>query len=485
MNLNRKEKYDQIIKEGFDFPNHFQISILIEDLKKDEIDIEKVHHIAGRIVRKRIMGKASFFNIQQQGYQIQIYFNNKLLSEEQYQYILHYCDIGDICGVVGSLFYTSSGEVTLKATQILLLNKSLHDIPSNFYGVKNKEVKYRQRYLDLIGNNNSYHRFVKRSLIINFIRNYLNQLQFIEVETPILQPIAGGADAEPFITYHNSLNRDLFLRISPELYLKQLIVGGFEKIYELNRSFRNEGISRKHNPEFTMLEFYECYSTYIESMERVEDLFNKLNDEIGSQLVLPSKFERCSFLNSISQSLNLSKEVDLTSEETLLNIAQIHHIPVKEEINVFDILVDIFNHIVEPKLSGPIFITHHPIVISPLAKANQNNPIFADRWELYIDHMEIANSYSELNDSQIQKKILQNQSDQYDRSFIKALEYGMPPTVGVGIGIDRLVMLMTGAQSIKEVLFFPHLKDVLKKDIEISNYDIEDDRLEYYDEGDQ
>lgn len=453
---------------------------VVDDFNKD--GLEKEYAIAGRIMTKRLHGKTAFANLQDGSGQLQIYIRQDVIGQTNFETFEHLIDIGDIIWVHGHSFKTKMGEITLKVDEFTLESKCLFPLPEKFHGLTDIETKYRQRYLDLMTNPDTKARFIKRSLILSSIRSFLDSHGYIEVETPMLHPIAGGAAAKPFVTHHNALDDDFYLRIAPELYLKRLVVGGFEKVYEINRNFRNEGVSTRHNPEFTMLEFYTANQDYNYSMDFVEEILRNsalkatglTKLQYGDHIIdFGVKFERISAQNA------LIKYADLTSEElTEKNINKVfesHKINLKNKnINLSEKIFVLFEELVESKLIQPTFIIDFPIEISPLAKRTAHDPNIAARYELFIAGMEVANSFNELNDPFDQAQRFQDQlkareagdeeAHEFDADFIRALEYGLPPTVGVGIGIDRLVMLLTNTTSIKEVILFPTLK---KKEVQI------------------
>lgn len=435
----------------------------------------KTVSVAGRIMTKRIMGKASFCHVRDLKGDIQIYVKNDEVGEEAYTEFKKY-DIGDIIGVVGEVFKTRTGEVTIKAHNITLLSKSLQVLPEKFHGLKDTDTRYRQRYVDLIVNPEVRDTFIKRSHIIREIRNYLDSKGFIEVETPVLVPNAGGAAARPFITHHNALDQDLFLRISLELYLKRLIVGGLERVYEIGRVFRNEGLSVKHNPEFTLLELYQAYTDYYGMMDLVEDLFRTVALKVvgttvltyeGETIDLSKPFERLTMVDAIKKyaGIDFNKIKDEASAKAL---AKKHNIEFEERHKRGDIINLFFEEYVEEHLVQPTFIMDHPVEISPLASRKPDNPDFTERFELFITRREFANAFSELNDPIDQRTRFEAQealraagdeeANETDEDFLNALEYGMPPTGGIGIGIDRFVMLLTDSSAIRDVLLFPTLK---------------------------
>ncbi len=483
--LERKNKLKELRNNGNPFINDFKPQNLTADLhkkyqqfnKEELIDKNIKVSIAGRMMLKRIMGKASFAQIKDRGGNIQLFVNRDDLPENFYNNQFKKWNIGDIIGVIGVLFKTKTNELTIRVSSIKLLTKSLRPLPEKFHGLTDTEIKYRQRYLDLIMNESSLKVFKMRSQIITYIRQFFIEKNYIEVETPMMQTIPGGATALPFITHHNALNMDLYLRIAPELYLKRLIVGGMERVFEINRNFRNEGLSAKHNPEFTMIEFYEAYATYIDLMNLTEELLKAIAINVCRTTIIKydnavfdfnKKFQRLSVFDSI-----LKYNSQLTTND--LTIENIKKTALDLNINVNDawaygkIQIEIFEATVEEKLIQPTFITEYPTAVSPLARKNDNNPLITDRFELFIGGREIANGFSELNDSEDQadrfkaqmaeKAAGDNEAMFYDKDYIRALEYGMPPTAGEGIGIDRLVMLFTNSRSIKDVLLFPHMRN--------------------------
>lgn len=431
--------------------------------------------IAGRLIQRRTMGKAAFANVQDSEGSIQFYIRMDTVGEEIYKKFLDF-DIGDIIGIEGVVFKTKKEEISVKVHSITLLAKSLHPMPEKFHGLQDIELRYRQRYLDLIVNPNVKDTFIKRSIIIKTIRNFLDNLEFIEVETPMLNLIAGGAIARPFVTHHNALNMDLFLRIAPELYLKRLITGGMDKVYELGRQFRNEGISIKHNPEFTTMELYQAYVDYEKMMDLTEKIILECNKAVGNgeeieyqgEKINLSSFERLSMIEAVEKFTGENFSMFENDDKQALNIAEKLGVDVKDKNTWGDILMLVFDEKVEEHLIQPTFIYDFPASSSPLAKRKAKNPDLTERFELYITGREIANAYSELNDPLDQKqrfaeqlKARENGDEEAnlpDKDFVTALEYGMPPTGGLGIGIDRLVMLLTNSASIRDVIIFPTMK---------------------------
>ncbi len=445
-----------------------------------EKEIEKIgveFSLAGRVMAKREMGKIIFAHLQDETDRIQILISKSEISSEDFDFFKKYIDIGDIIGVTGRVIKTKTGEVTILVNFFKLLTKSLRPLPEKYHGIKDVELRYRRRYLDLIMNPKTREIFRMRTQIIQYIRDYFISEGFLEVETPMMQPIVGGAAAKPFVTYHNALDMNFYLRIAPELYLKRLIVGGFEKVFELNRNFRNEGVSSKHNPEFTMLEFYEAYATYEDLIRRTEELLYGLALEIkggpkityqGQEIDFTPPWRRIKFLEALVSLGGIPEEI-LRDRSKLLEFAKEKNI----ELNLKDPRLGkwwakLFEELVEPKLIQPTFVIEFPVEISPLARRNDLNPTIADRFELYIAGKEIANAFSELNDPRDQRKRFEEQialrdideeiPPEIDEDFLIALEYGMPPCAGEGIGIDRLVMIFTDSASIREVILFPHLR---------------------------
>jgi lysyl-tRNA synthetase class 2 len=440
----------------------------------DQMDGQTVR-IAGRIMSKRRHGKAGFANLQDLSGDIQLYFRKDDVGEEKYE-LFKKLDMGDILGVEGFVFRTQKGEISVHVHDFIYLSKSLNPLPEKWHGLKDVEMRYRQRYVDLIVNPAVREVFIKRSLIIKEIRQYLDRKEFLEVETPMMHPIAGGATARPFTTHHNALDMSLFLRVAPELYLKRLIVGGMEKVYEINRSFRNEGISTKHNPEFTMLEIYQAYADFQVMMELTEELVSsvmlKVNGTMiaefeGQQIDFTPPWRRVTMLDVIKEHTGLDFGMIKGDNEARQAAKQLG-MEVKESESRGEIINEVFEEFVEDKLIQPTFVYGHPVEISPLAKRNAANPEFTDRFEVFIMQREIANAFSELNDPIDQRERFMKQVEKraggdveaqmMDEDYINALEYGMPPAGGLGIGIDRLIMLMTDSPSIRDVIFFPTLR---------------------------
>lgn len=431
--------------------------------------------VAGRIMGKRDMGKASFIHIQDRDGKLQSYVRKDEIGEETYVDFKKY-DIGDIVGIKGLVFRTQKGEISVRAHEVTLLSKSLKVLPEKYHGLKDTEVRYRQRYMDLIVNPEVKDAFVKRSMIIREIRSFLDQRDYIEVETPVLHSIAGGASARPFITHHNSLDIDMYMRIALELHLKRLIVGGFDRVYEIGRVFRNEGMSVRHNPEFTLLELYQAFADYNDIMDLTEELIRHVARKVvgsavveynGTTIDLEKPFERLSMSDAVKKYANVDFKSVATVEEAR-ELAKAHHIAFEQRHGKGDILNLFFEHYVEEHLIQPTFIMDHPVEISPLSKRKPEDPEYTERFELFIVGREHANAFSELNDPVDQRGRFMHQEElraagddeanQIDEDFLTALEYGLPPTGGLGIGIDRLVMLLTNSYSIRDVLLFPTMK---------------------------
>jgi lysyl-tRNA synthetase class 2 len=433
------------------------------------------HTMAGRILSRRDFGKASFVHIKDRSGRIQAYIRKDKVGEEAFQ-AFKLLDIGDIVGVRGTFFRTRTNELTLLADEVRLLTKSLRPLPEKWHGLTDKETRYRQRYVDLIVNDDVQRVFVMRSRIVQRIREFFISKDFLEVETPMMQPIPGGATARPFKTYHNALGMELYLRVAPELYLKRLVVGGLERVFEVNRNFRNEGVDLKHNPEFTMLEFYMAYATYEEMMALSEELFLDLVTGLlgsprleyqGATIDFTPPWPRIPLREALLEIGEAKAEV-LDDREAAAGLARELEIPVSEQDGLGKILTKLFDHLVEPKLNDPTFITGYPTETSPLSRMSDEDPSITDRFELFIGGKEIANGFTELNDPDDQRRRFQRQVDlreagdreaQFmDEDYLRSLEYGLPPTGGEGIGIDRVVMLLTDSPSIRDVIFFPHMR---------------------------
>ena len=486
----RREKLKALREQGNAFPNNFRRDALAADihakygeLDKDALEGQEIRvSIAGRMMAKRLMGKVAFTHLQDMSGRIQLFVQRDALPEGDYQTFKSW-DIGDIVGAMGTVFRTKTGELSVKVDGLQLLTKSLRPLPEKWHGLTDTEQRYRQRYVDLIMNEEARKTFYIRTQAIQFIRDYLNGRGFMEVETPMMQVIPGGATARPFITQHNALDMELFLRIAPELYLKRLVVGGFERVYEINRNFRNEGLSTRHNPEFTMLEFYEAYADYHDLMDLTEDMLRRLCEEVigetkieyqGETYDFGSPFQRMTVKESI---LNFNDEIqsdELDDLEKARAVAQRLEIPLKDSYGLGKVQIEIFEKTVEHRLMDPTFITAYPTEVSPLARRNDEDPFVTDRFEFFVGGREIANGFSELNDAEDQAERFQKQVEEkdagdeeamhFDADYVNALEYGLPPTAGEGIGIDRLVMLFTDSPSIRDVLLFPHMKPVKNSD---------------------
>jgi len=480
----RRQKLSDLRDAGKAYPNGFKRDTLSSDIREDceGLDKEavesmnKVVTIAGRVMTRRLMGKASFVHLQDMNGRIQVYIKGDLLEEGAYDEFKRW-DIGDIIGVTGQVFKTNKGELSVRASKIQLLTKSLRPLPDKWSGLSDQEVKYRQRYIDLIVNEQSRKTFMLRSQVVEAIRQFMIQRAFMEVETPMMHVIPGGATARPFVTHHNALDIPLFLRVAPELYLKRLVVGGFEKVFEVNRNFRNEGLSTRHNPEFTMLEFYWAYADYQDLMNLTEDMLRAIVDKVIGERCFESQgvsydftkpFERMTVLESILHHNPEMKPEDLQDRDAALKIAEGLGINIEDSYGLGKIQIEIFEETVEDKLIQPTFITAYPVEVSPLSRRNDNDPFTADRFEFFLSGREIANGFSELNDPEDQearfldqvaaKDAGDDEAMHFDADYITALEYGMPPTAGEGIGIDRLVMILSDSPSIKDVLLFPHMR---------------------------
>ncbi len=480
----RREKMQQMLDAGKDpFGKRFERTHLTEELKvtygelsKEELDEKNIEVvIAGRIMTKRGKGKAGFAHIQDLTGQMQIYVRKDAVGEESYEEFLH-ADLGDIIGVTGTVFKTNVGELSVKAHEFTFLTKALRPLPDKFHGLKDVEERYRKRYVDLITNEESRKTFITRSKIIQAMRRYLDGQGYLEVETPMMHSIAGGASARPFVTHHNALDMTLYMRIAIELHLKRLIVGGLEKVYEIGRVFRNEGTSTRHNPEFTMIELYEAYADYKDIMNLTENLIAHVAKEVlGTTVVkygeydvdLTPEWKRIHMVDAIKEQTGVDFWREMTKEEAQA-IAKEHGIEVTEHMEFGHIVNEFFEQKVEETLIQPTFIYGHPVEISPLAKKNEEDPRFTDRFELFIVGREHANAFTELNDpidqrqrfeAQLKEKEQGNdEAHEMDDDFIEALEYGLPPTGGLGIGVDRLIMLLTNSPSIRDVLLFPYMR---------------------------
>jgi len=482
--LQRREKVQTFRDAGVNpFANNFtpshqtaEIAELHADNDAEFLqDCPENYAIAGRIMARRDFGKAAFIQLQDGKGRLQVYVARDQVGEESFGHFRKF-DIGDIVGVCGVPFRTKTNELSLRASSIQLLTKSLLPLPEKWHGLTDVETRYRQRYLDLISNDEVREMFYKRSRIVSLIRNHMLENGYLEVETPMMHPVAGGATARPFVTHHNTLKMDLFLRIAPELYLKRLVVGGFDRVFEINRNFRNEGISIQHNPEFTMMEFYRAYATYYDLMDYTEELICSLASDVcgglkisygGKEVDLTPPWDRLTLKESIVKYGEVEME-DLEDLARLRTYAEKLGLEPDKNMGPGKLLAEVFDVVVEPKLWQPTFITEYPTEISPLSRKNDENPEVVDRFELFIVGRELANAFSELNDPLDQKeRFLQqiaekaagdDEAHAMDADYIRALEYGLPPTAGEGIGIDRLVMLLTDAASIRDVILFPQLK---------------------------
>jgi len=480
----RKEKAQVLAENGVKlFSNDFKSPHPIADIlpRGETLSAEtyedngNVYKIAGRIMSLRKFGKAAFFHLQDETGRLQVYAKKDNLGDETYTLFKKW-DVGDIVGAEGRLFKTKTGELSIEASDLCMITKSMRPLPEKFHGLTDVETRYRQRYVDLIVNPEVRDTFRKRVEIIRLMREFLTNRGYLEVETPMMQPVPGGATAKPFKTHHKALGIDLYLRIAPELYLKRLLVGGFEKVFEINRNFRNEGLSTRHNPEFTMLEFYQAYSTYHDLMDLTEEMVSWLADEVtgsmevvyqGQQVDLSPPWKRYTMDEALIEVGGIDPAV-LKDDAAIMRLAKEKGIELQPEAGAGKAKTELFELLVEEKLINPTFVTSYPTEVSPLARCNEEDPSITDRFELFITGREIANAFSELNDPgdqlrRFEKQIAERGEDEevhpeLDRDYIRALEYGMPPAAGEGIGIDRLVMLLTDSPSIRDVILFPHLK---------------------------
>ena len=480
----RREKLKAIRAAGVAFPNDFKPEHFAADLHQQYGELENevlegkavTVKVAGRMMLKRVMGKASFATVQDRSGRVQLFISKDNIGEEIYESFKHW-DLGDIVAAVGVVFKTKTGELSIKVSELRLLTKSLRPLPEKFHGLADQEIKYRQRYVDMIVSEETRNTFKARSKIVSAIRNFMVENEFLEVETPMLHPIPGGASAKPFVTHHNALDMQMTLRIAPELYLKRLIVGGFERVFEVNRNFRNEGVSVRHNPEFTMMEFYATYTDYKWLMDYTENCIRAAAMAAcgtatlqyqGRELDFSKPFQRLTIVGAIN------KYAPQYTAEQLVDEAFIRKELLKFGVKAFDhaglgaLQLALFEETAESQLWEPTYIIDYPIEVSPLARASDANPEITERFELFITGREIANGFSELNDAEDQaarfhaqvaaKEAGDDEAMYYDADFIRALEYGMPPTGGCGIGIDRLVMLLTDSPSIRDVILFPHMR---------------------------
>ncbi len=480
----RRDKLAALRTQRPAFPNDFRRDSYAGDLQREyaehqneQLEAEPVRvRVGGRMMAKRVMGKASFTHLQDMSGRIQLFLSRDDLPEGRYKEFKTW-DVGDIIAAEGVLFRTQKGELSVKCADVRLLTKSLRPLPEKYHGLTDQEARYRQRYVDLIVNPEVRDTFVLRSRLIQCIRNFFNQRRFLEVETPMMQPIPGGATARPFITHHNALSMPLYLRVAPELYLKRLVVGGFERVYEINRNFRNEGVSTRHNPEFTMLEFYQAYADYHDLMDLTEVLLRELALELkgdtrfehqGEVVDFGAPFQRLTVRDAILEyNADVSAD-DLMDPERLRVLVKAAGGAVKDGYGLGKLQLELFEQTVEHRLHNPTFVTEYPVEVSPLARPADHDPFVTDRFELFVGGREIANGFSELNDAEDQAERFRQQVEEkeagddeamhYDADFIRALEYGLPPTAGEGIGIDRLVMLYADQPSIRDVLLFPAMR---------------------------
>ncbi len=480
----RRNKLAAIRKAGVAFPNDFDRTHLSGDLNTDfgempqaDLDAAQIKvAVAGRMMLKRVMGKASFATIQDMSGRIQLYISNGDTGEESHNAFKHY-DLGDILGAVGVLFKTKTGELSVRVSQVRLLTKSLRPLPEKFHGLTDQEQKYRQRYLDLITNEEARNVFKKRTQIIQAIREFFIRHGYMEVETPMMHSIPGGASAKPFETHHNALDMQMFLRIAPELYLKRLVVGGFEKVFEINRNFRNEGLSTRHNPEFTMLEFYEAYRDYRYLMDFTEKLLREVALKVlgstvvsyqGKQLDLGQPFHRLTMVQAIQKYHPQFTDEQLNDREFVVAELEDLKAKYKPEDGIGGLQLSLFEELAETQLFEPTFIIDYPVEVSPLARSSDANPQITERFELFVLGRELANGFSELNDAEDQEarfdaQVLAKEAGDEeamfkDNDYVRALEYGLPPTAGEGIGIDRLIMMLTDCTSIRDVILFPQMR---------------------------
>jgi len=475
--LQRREKLSQLREERENaFAEKYEVTHHAAEVENnfDELE-EKEVQLAGRLMAIRTHGKASFADLMDMSGKVQLYIKQNNIGEDRYEFFQD-LDLGDLVGITGTIFKTNRGQISIRVSSFELLTKSLRPLPEKFHGLKDKDIRYRQRYLDLIVNPDVKETFVIRSKIIKEMRRYLEDKGFLEVETPMMHPIAGGATARPFVTHHNTLDMDLYLRIAPELYLKKLIVGGFEKVFEINRNFRNEGMSYKHNPEFTTMELYQAQADYHDMMELTENLVSHLAEEVletkileyeGTELDFTAPWNRITMVEAVKKYADVDFTAFDTAEEAYEAAASVGVKP-EEGLSYGEVLNEVFEIRVEEKLVQPTFIMDYPIEVSPLAQKIEDDPRFTYRFEAFVYGREIANAFSELNDPEEQKRRFEKQvemreagdeeAQMMDYDFIRALEYGMPPTGGLGIGIDRLIMLLTDSSSIRDVILFPTMR---------------------------
>jgi lysyl-tRNA synthetase class 2 len=483
----RRRKLAELRELGEAFPNDFQrdssageLILRFGEVVAEELEtVTETFAIAGRMMAKRVMGKIAFVRLQDSNGDIQLVIQRDHLAEGVFQQFKHW-DVGDIIAAKGKIFRTQKGELSIKPDELRLLAKALRPLPEKWHGLTDTEQRYRQRYVDLVMNEESRKVFRTRSSIISYIRAFMEApgREFLEVETPMMHPIPGGAAARPFVTHHNALDLRMYLRIAPELYLKRLIVGGLGRVYEINRNFRNEGVSTRHNPEFTMMEFYWAYADYEDLMDLTEALLHGLTQHVtggnsslvyqGQEINFAGPYERLPVETAVRRYAEDLKDADLFDEQVLRQACQARNIHMEKSWGPGRLLMELFDVVAEPHLQDPVFITAYPTEVSPLSRRNDQNPLITDRFELFIGGREIANGFSELNDPEDQAERFRLQVESmdagdleamhYDADYIRALEYGMPPTAGEGIGIDRLVMLYTNSPSIRDVLLFPHMR---------------------------
>ena len=483
--VQRKEKIKALRESGHNpYPGNIQIKETIANVHQGLPETlpegahettSETYQLAGRIMAVNSFGKSAFIRFKDRSGQMQAYIRKDKVGDDQYA-LFKQMDIGDFIGLTGPMFQTKTKEWTLLAEDVQLLCKAVRPLPEKFHGLKDPEKRYRRRYVDLMINPEVRNLFITRSRIIQGIRQFFLSNDFLEVETPMMQPMAGGAEATPFVTHHNALGMDLFLRIAPELYLKRLVVGGFERVFEINRNFRNEGVSTRHNPEFTMLEFYQAYATYRDLMVLTEALFSQLATSVlntttityqGQEISFEGPWQKIPLIESLERFAGMDPSI-ITDHQALIDFAASKNVPLTKTKRIGKIITKLFDALVEPNLIQPTFITDYPVEVSPLSRRNDNDPTLTERFELFIAGAEIANGFSELNDPEDQyQRFLQQVEDReagdqeahrMDEDYIEALEYGLPPTAGEGIGIDRLTMLLTDSPSIREVILFPHMK---------------------------
>ena len=483
--LQRKEKLEVLRGDGNAYPNDFRRDTDTREIRHNfaHIDEQTLSDtptrvtVAGRVMTRRVMGKAGFADMHDEHGKIQIYAQRDRLADGVYNRLFRKLDIGDLIGVVGTLFRTRTGELTVQVEDIRLLVKGLRPLPDKFHGLADVETRYRRRYVDLIVNEQSRETFRRRAQITTSLRRFLDQRGYLEIESPMMQVIPGGANARPFITHHNALGIDLFMRVAQELYIKRCLVGGFERVYEMNRNFRNEGLSTEHNPEFTMLEYNEAYLDYVDYMDLTEEMLRTVTEEVtgsavveyqGHQIDLGTPFRRLSLAEAVRSHHGELSEVDCKDAVVLRRHLASLGVEAAVDSDAGELLLEVFEHTVEGTLIQPTFITGHPVAVSPLSRRSASDPDVTDRFELFIAGRELANGFSELNDPQDQEERLKRQASEkasgdeeamfFDQDYIDALEYGLPPNAGGGIGIDRFVMLLTDSRSIRDVLLFPHLR---------------------------